>query len=56
VDGFKPQMEATASAYLDYSLRSKGGNLDVLDGHPDEMAINHYPLIVVDLFCEGLLR
>jgi hypothetical protein len=55
VDGFKPQMEATASAYLDYSLRSKGSNLDVLDGHPDEMAINHYPLIVVDLFCEGLL-
>ncbi|KAJ7849675.1 hypothetical protein B0H14DRAFT_2582386 [Mycena olivaceomarginata] len=50
LDGFKPQMEATASAYLDYSLRSKGGNLDVLDGHPDEMAINHYPLIVVDLF------
>ncbi|KAJ7834923.1 hypothetical protein B0H14DRAFT_3461770 [Mycena olivaceomarginata] len=43
-------MEATASAYLDYSLRSEGGNLDVLDGHPDEMTINHYPLIVVDLF------
>ncbi|KAF7359988.1 hypothetical protein MVEN_00725800 [Mycena venus] len=50
VDGFKPQMEATATAYLDFSLRTKGGNLAVLDGHPDEMAINHYPLIVVDLF------
>ncbi|KAJ7767067.1 hypothetical protein B0H14DRAFT_3509890 [Mycena olivaceomarginata] len=43
-------MDATVSAYLDYSLRSKGKNLEVLDGHPDEMAINHYPLVVVDLF------
>ncbi|KAJ7068934.1 hypothetical protein B0H15DRAFT_958046 [Mycena belliarum] len=52
VDAFGPQMNAITDAYLDWSVRSRdGGGMDAhFESHPDEMVLNHLPLMVIDIF------
>ncbi|KAJ7625221.1 hypothetical protein B0H17DRAFT_1340330 [Mycena rosella] len=51
VDGFKLQMEAITDAYMDWSLKSKDQGMGaMLQADPDEMVLNHLPLVVIDVF------
>ncbi|KAJ7669093.1 hypothetical protein B0H17DRAFT_1142243 [Mycena rosella] len=53
VDGFKLQMEAITDAYMDWSLKSKDQGMGaMLQADPDEMVLNHLPLVVIDVFSE----
>lgn len=50
-------MDAITDAYLNWSLRTKDEGMGVLlDPHPDEMVINHLPLVVVDIFSEYFIH